>query len=105
MPTEHTKRTLAVLFTASWLGLAATAEAVYSRPMDALSVAWFAFAAAVSATAAIAGTWALVRAFQRRELRATFDGFFWLLFLVVPMSIGLSGAAIWTLGWYFGGWE
>jgi hypothetical protein len=73
--------------------------------MDALSAGWFAFAAAVSAIAAVSGIWALVRAFRRRELRATFDVFFWLLFLVVPMCIGLFGAAIWTLGYYFWGWR
>ena len=84
------------------LVLGATAEAVYARPMDELSIAWFAALATSSALASACLGWTLLSHFRRGELRTTLDSFFW---MALPFCVGLLAIAIWTLGWHFLGWE
>lgn len=97
-------RAYAFLFAALGLLLLATGQAVYSRPMDGLSIAWFICVLLVSATATIVTARTLLRQFRRDNLRSSLDGVFWIVFLVLPICIGLLGTAIWTLCWYFLGW-
>ena len=73
--------------------------------MDGLSVAWFIILGLISAGAAIGSVSELIRQFARSQLRTTLDGFFWIAFLVLPISATLCASAVWTLGWYFLGWE
>lgn len=94
-----------ILFALAVLALISTAESVYERPMDGLSVAWFIALAVISAGASAMTISALARAFRRQELRSTFDQFYGVLFLALPLSIGFFLAAIPTLTWYFFGWE
>lgn len=94
-----------ILFALAVLVLTLTVQPVYERPMDGLSVAWFIALAATSAGASVMTASALARAFRRRELRSTFDQFYGVLFLALPLSVGFFLAAISTLGWYFFGWE
>lgn len=89
----------------SLLALAATAEAVYARPMDYWSVAWFFL---LTATGAIITFWsvrALVVTFRRSEITSSLDGFVWLVFWIVPFCVSLCAIGIWTLCWYFLSWE
>lgn len=87
------------------VALCATGSAIYSRPMDGLSVAWFITLGSISAVAAIGSVFELVRQFTGSQLRTTLDGFFWLVFLVLPFSVTLCATAAWNLAWYFLGWE
>lgn len=99
------KRAAGILLVLAMLALAATGETVYSRPMDRLSVAWFAFLGMLAAIAVALVASTLIMTARRGELRTSFDGFFWALFLVLPIFIWLLGVSVWTLGWYFFGWE
>jgi len=85
--------------------LIGTAQSIYARPMDGLSVAWFIAAALVSGTASAATARTLAWPFLRGKMRASLDGFSWAAFLALPLCVGLLGNAIWTLCWYFLGWD
>ena len=87
------------------VALCATASAIYSRPMDGLSVAWFIILGLISATAAVGSVSELIGQVARSQLRTTLDGFFWVVFVVLPISATLCASAVWTLAWYFLSWD
>lgn len=98
-------RAIVFLLVTLALVLISTAQLIYGRPMDGLSVAWFIAAAMVSATASVLMACTLVQPFWRKEMRTVLDSFFWTAFLVLPICVWLFGIAIWTLCWYFLGWD
>ena len=98
------QRAIGLLLVALALVFLGTAQAIYDRPMDALSVAWFISLMAASASATVSTMWMLVRPLWRRGPAASFDGIFWLAFLVLPVCVGVLATAIWTLVWYYLGW-
>ena len=76
-------------------------DLVYSREMDAWSVAWFASVALISGIVTIVAASTILRAFRQHELRATFDQFYWIVFFILPTSITFFGWAIWIIILYF----
>jgi hypothetical protein len=99
------KRIAAIIFVVVGLALCFTGPAIFSRPMDGLSVAWFVVLGLTSAAASVGAIVALILQYTRFQMRTTLDGFFWIVFVVLPISVTLCASAAWTLGWYFLGWE
>lgn len=99
------KRAIVFLLVTLALVLISTAQSIYARPMDGLSVAWFSAVAVVSAAASIVTGWTLVQPFWRGKMLTGLDSFFWAAFVILPICIWLLGTAIWTLFWYFLGWD
>jgi hypothetical protein len=99
------KRAAIILFVLCMIVLAATAETIYSKPMDNLSVAWFLLLAIVSSVMTVLVAVALGRPFWRRELVTTLDTLFWALFITLPFAMGLLLIAVWTLGWHYLAWQ
>ncbi|MGX9144019.1 hypothetical protein [Mesorhizobium sp. 128a] len=99
------KRIAAMIFVVVWLALCFTGPAIFSRPMDGLSVAWFVVLALTSFAATIGAIAALILQYTHFQMRDTLDGFFWIVFLVLPISVTLCASAVWVLGWYFFGWN
>jgi hypothetical protein len=98
-------RIAAIIFAVIGLALCFTGPAIFSRPMDELSVAWFAVLGLTSAAATIGAIAALILQYTRFQMRNTLDGFFWIVFLVLPVSVTLCASAAWVLGLYFFGWN
>ncbi len=94
-------RSAAIIFVLVGLALCCTGSAIYSRPMDGLSVAWFIALGLTSAAAAVGVIVALILQYTRSQMRTSLDGFFWIVFLILPISFALCATAVWTLAWYF----
>lgn len=99
------QRSGSVAFLLLALTLAATGETIYSRSMDELSVAWFVALLCLSTWGIVALLRTLFGRSGSGHFRETFDSFSWMVFLALPFFLGTLGTAVWTLGWYFLGWE
>ncbi|TPI20142.1 hypothetical protein [Mesorhizobium sp. B4-1-1] len=99
------KRIAAMIFVLVGLALCCTGPAIFSRPIDGISVAWFIVLGLTSAAAAVGAVSALISQYTRFQMRTSLDGFFWIVFLILPIAIGLLATAAWTLAWYFLGLE
>ena len=95
------QRTAAIIFVLVGLALCCTGPAVFSRPMDGLSVAWLIALGLTSAAAAVGAVVALALQYSRSQMRTSLDGFFWIVFFILPISLALCATAVWTLAWYF----